>query len=157
MDVLGRMFEATIVTLREGIEVALVVGVLLAYLRRTGREAYTRSVFLGLGAAILMSLLGAVLIQRYGLDPDNPVVEGSVMFVAAALVTSLVIWMWRTGRSVRRRLEHRLDTLVGQAEASTLGYRAAHCPNLAIADSGRTPAALRQVRRWLKWRTAHAH
>jgi high-affinity iron transporter len=125
MDVLGRMFEATIVTLREGVEVALVVGVLLAYLRRTGREAYTRHVLLALGVAILTSLVCALLIHRYGLDPDNPRVEGTVMFVAAALVTSLVLWMWRTGRNVRRRLEHRLDTLVGRAEASTLEYRAA--------------------------------
>jgi len=47
------------------------------------------------------------------------------MFVAAGLVTSLIVWMWRTGRSVRRRLEHRLDTLVGQATTTTVENRAA--------------------------------
>jgi FTR1 family protein len=125
MDILSRLFESLIVTLREGVEVALVVGVLLAYLRRTGRGAYARQVFLGLGAAILASLLGAVLIYRYGLDPDNPVAEGITMFVAAGLVTTLVVWMWRTGRNVRRRLEHRLDALVGPADASAVTQRAA--------------------------------
>jgi len=125
MDILGRMLEAMIVTLREGIEVALVIGVLLAYLRRTGRQAYSRYVLLGLGAAILASLAGAFVIQRYGLDADNPAVEGSVMFVAAALVTSLVVWMWRTGRTVRRRLESRLNGLVSQEERSGVAYRAA--------------------------------
>jgi len=125
MGFLGKMFEATIITLREGIEVALVVGVLLAYLRRTGRQAYTRYVLLGLGAAILTSLAGALLIHRVGLGPDNPTVEGTVMFVAAALVTSLLLWMWQTGRSVRRRLEHRLDTLVGHEDMARVGYRAA--------------------------------
>ncbi len=125
MNILGRMLEAMIVTLREGIEVALVIGVLLAYLRRTGRQAYSRYVLLGLSAAILASLAGAFVIQRYGLDADNPAVEGSVMFVAAALVTSLVVWMWRTGRTVRQRLESRLNSLVGQEEKSGFAYRAA--------------------------------
>ena len=125
MDILSRLFESLIVTLREGVEVALVVGILLGYLRRTGRAAYARQVFLGLGAAMLMSLLGAVLIYRYGLDPENPVAEGVTMFVAAGLVTSLVVWMWKTGRTVKRRLEQRLDTLVGQADASVATRRAA--------------------------------
>jgi high-affinity iron transporter len=125
MDILSRMFESVVITLREGVEVALVIGVLLTYLRRTGRETYNRYVLLGLGAAALASLLGALVIQRYGLDPDKPVVEGSVMFVAAGLVTSLLVWMWRTGRGVRRRLGHRLDTLVGQAGTTTIQHRAA--------------------------------
>ena len=125
MDILSRLFESLIVTLREGIEVALVVGILLAYLRRTGRGAYVHQVFLGLGVAILASLLGAVLIYHYGLDPDNPLAEGTTMFVAAGLVTSLVVWMWKTGRSVRRRLEHRLDALVGPADSAALMRRAA--------------------------------
>lgn len=125
MDILSRLFESLIVTLREGIEVALVVGVLLAYLRRTGCHTFARSVYLGLAAAILTSLLGAVLIVRYGLNPDNPMAEGTLMFVAAALVTSLVVWMWKTGRSVKRRLEQRLDALVGPAESCAWESRAA--------------------------------
>jgi high-affinity iron transporter len=125
MDILSRMFESVVVTLREGVEVALVIGVLLAYLRRSGRTSYARYVLFGLGGAILASLLGAVIIQRYGLDPDNPTVEGTVMFVAAGLVTSLLVWMWRTGRSVKRRLEHRLDTLVGRTATTGIQRQAA--------------------------------
>lgn len=125
MDILGRMFESVVVTLREGVEVALVIGVLLAYLRRTGRGAYSRHVLWGLGVAVLASLAIAVLIHRFGLDPENPVMEGTVMFVAAGLVTSLLVWVWRTGRSVKRRLEQRLDSLVGQAGTTTAESRAA--------------------------------
>jgi FTR1 family protein len=125
MDILSKMLEAMVVTLREGIEAALVVGVLLAYLRKTGREALSRYVLLGLAAAILASVAAAVLVQRYGLDPENEVLEGSVMFVAAALVGSLAVWMWRTGRSVRRRLEERLDALAVQGGPSPLTTRAA--------------------------------
>lgn len=125
MEILGKMLEAMVVTLREGIEAALVVGILLAYLRKTGREALSRSVLFGLGAAVAASILGAVLIQRYGLDPENEALEGSVMFAAAALVGSLVVWMWRTGRSIRPRLEERLEALAGQAGTPIMGSRAA--------------------------------
>ncbi len=125
MDVLGKMLEAMVVTLREGIEAALVVGILLAYLRKSSRERLTRAVLLGVGAAVLASLAAAVLIQRYGLDPENDVLEGSVMFLAAGLVGSLVVWMWRTGRSVRRRLEQRLDALASQPGTATSGRQAA--------------------------------
>lgn len=125
MEFLSKILEALVVTLREGIEAALVVGILLAHLRKTGREVLTRAVFFGVGAAVLASILGAVLIQRYGLDPENEILEGTVMFVAAGLVGSLVVWMWRTGRSVRRRLEERLDTLAGPAGAGTVESRAA--------------------------------
>lgn len=124
MEILGKILEAMVITLREGVEAALVVGILLAYLRKTGREALTQHVLLGLGAAVLASIIGAVVIQRYGLDPENEVVEGTVMFVAAGLVGSLVIWMWRTGRSIRGRLEQRLDALTSQPKMPTVGARA---------------------------------
>jgi len=122
---ISAILESFVVSLREGIEVALVIGMLLAYLNRTGRRKYGRSVLFGLGAAVLVSLGMAAAVQRYGLDAQSPVVEGSLMFVAAALVTSLVIWMWRTGRSMRHRLERRLDTLMGNVETAALDSRSA--------------------------------
>lgn len=125
MDIFSKMLEAMVITLREGIEAALIVGILLAYLRKTGREALIRYLILGLGAAILASLVSAVLIQRYGLDPENEVLEGTVMFVTAGLVGSLVVWMWRAGRSIRRRLEERLDALTGNVGTLRVGSRAA--------------------------------
>ena len=117
--------ESFVVVLREGIEVALVIGMLLAYLNRTGRRAYGRYALLGLGTAVLASLGIAALLQRYGLDAERPAVEGSLMFVAAALVASLVAWMWRTGRSIRRRLERRLDALMAAADTAASDLRAA--------------------------------
>lgn len=112
MDALARLLEATVVTLREGIEAALVVGIVLAYLRRTGRGGLERYVYGGLGAALVASLAAAVAIRRFGLDPENEVWEGSLMLVAAALVGSLVIWMWRAGRRIRRQTEARLEGLL---------------------------------------------
>lgn len=111
MEVLSKALEAMVVTLREGVEAALVVGIVLAYLRKTGKGHLSSRVFRGLWAAVLVSLLGAAAIQWFGLDPENEVLEGAVMWVAAGLVGSLLVWMWRTGRTLKQRMETRLSAV----------------------------------------------
>jgi high-affinity iron transporter len=125
MLVLHSVLESFVVVLREGIEVALVIGIFVAYLRRTGRSAYSRHVFLGLGGAAFTSLIGAVLVRYLGIAAEGPAVEGVLMFLAAALVVSLVFWMWRTGRTLKARLEQRLESLVADATPGEMSARAA--------------------------------
>ena len=111
MDLLVKMLEAMVVTLREGVEAALVVGIVLAYLSKTERAHLSRYVYRGLWAAVLVSILGAVVVQQFGLDPENEVLEGSLMLVAAGLVGSLLVWMWRAGKTLRQRMETRLGAV----------------------------------------------
>ncbi|MBI3977084.1 MAG: DUF2318 domain-containing protein [Chloroflexi bacterium] len=105
--------EALVITLREGMEAALVVGLILAYLNRTGRTELKRSVYAGLLLAVLASLAGAAGFSLIGIDPENEVFEGSLQLVAAVLVATLVIWMWRTARGVKQHVESRLAALAG--------------------------------------------
>jgi high-affinity iron transporter len=93
MEILSRMLQAMVVTLREGVEAALVLGIVLAYLRRTEKSHLTRYVYRGLWLAVAVSLGSALFVHRLGLDPENEVVEGSLMLVAAGLVGSLLVWM----------------------------------------------------------------
>jgi high-affinity iron transporter len=109
MEILSKMLEAMVVTLREGVEAALLVGIVLAYLKKSNKDHLRRYVYRGLGAAILVSLLGALVVQKLGLDPENEMFEGTLMLVAAAFVGSLLIWMWRTGRTLKQRMETRLS------------------------------------------------
>jgi high-affinity iron transporter len=125
MLALHSTLESFVVVLREGIEVALVIGILVAYLRRTGRGVYNRLVFFGLGAALLASLIAVLLLRRLGIAAGGPLVEGALMFLAAALVGSLVFWMWRAGRTLRARLEQRLGSLVAEAAPGMTATRAA--------------------------------
>jgi FTR1 family protein len=111
MEILSKMLEAMVVTLREGVEAALIVGIVLAYLRRTEKGHLSRYVYHGLWAAILASLVGALAVQKLGVDPENEVLEGSLMLVAAGFVGSLLLWMWRTGRTLKQRMEARLSTM----------------------------------------------
>src|SRR3990172_1021820 len=103
--------EAFVITLREGMEAALVVGLILAYLNRTGRAALRRWVYAGLGLAAVASIWGAIAFMLTGFDPENEVLEGTLLAIAALLVFSLVIWMWRTSRGIKQQVEDRLESL----------------------------------------------
>src|SRR3990172_5930512 len=103
--------EAFVITLREGMEAALVVGLILTYLNRTGRIVLRRWVYAGLGLAVAASLLGAVGFSLAGFDPENEVLEGTLLAIAAVLVFSLVVWMWRASRGIKQRVESQLEAL----------------------------------------------
>jgi high-affinity iron transporter len=107
--------EAFVITLREGLEAALVIGLVLAYLDRTGRSALRRWVYVGLGLAVVASLLGALVFQLAGFDPENEILEGTLLAIAAGLVLSLVVWMWRTSRHLKREIEDQLAALTAPA------------------------------------------
>ena len=108
------MLEALVIMLREGLEAALVVGIVFAYLARTGRIELRRYVWLGLGAALLASIAGAAIFQWLGISPDNEIYEGTIMLAAAAFTTTMVVWMWRTGRTLRRELEEKMEQVLAE-------------------------------------------
>jgi FTR1 family protein len=110
------MLEALVITLREGLEAALVVGIVFAYLARTGRSAWRRYVWFGLIAALFTSVGGAALFQVLGIDPENELYEGTIMFVAAAFVTTMIVWMWRTGRTLRAELEQKMEQTLAERD-----------------------------------------
>jgi FTR1 family protein len=107
------MLEAFIVTLREGVEAALIVGITLAYLAKIGRNDLRRSVYAALGAAFVGSIGVAVLVSRLNLNED--IVEGWVMLVAAFFVVTMIIFMMRTGRKMKGEIEGKLDNLATQS------------------------------------------
>ncbi len=109
--------EALVITLREGVEAALIVGLILAYLTRSGREGLRRWVYAGLGLAIVSSIIGAAIFYAFGYDPDNPMLEGILLGVAAIMVVTLVYWMWRSSRSMKSEVEGKLDTLTAEADS----------------------------------------
>ena len=103
------MFQSFVITLREGVEAALIVGIVLSHLQKTGRAAWGRIVYWGLAAAILASLAGAYLLKRAGINQD--VLEGWLMLAGALFVASMALWMWRTGRHLKQNIETRLAQL----------------------------------------------
>jgi len=62
------MLAALVITLREGVEAALVVGIILAYLHKTGKADLNRMVYWGVGVALVASIAFAVLLQALNID-----------------------------------------------------------------------------------------
>ena len=106
------MIEALIITLREGVEAALIIGITLAYLNKIGRSELKKHVYSGLIAAVVGSIGAAVLVSRLNLNTD--IVEGWVMLVAAVFVVSMVVFMMKTGRRMKGDIESKLGSLTSK-------------------------------------------
>jgi high-affinity iron transporter len=105
------MLQAFIITLREGVEAALIVGITLAYLTKIGRAELRKTVYAALVAAFLGSIGVAIAISRTHLNED--VFEGWIMLVAAFFVVTMVIFMMKTGRKMKAEIEGKVGLLAG--------------------------------------------
>jgi len=106
------LLQAFIVTLREGVEAALIIGITLAYLTKIGRPDLRRPVFVALGAAFVASIGVAIALSRFQFNED--LFEGWVMLVAAFFVITMIIFMMRTGRKLKGQIEEKLGSLAGR-------------------------------------------
>ena len=104
------MLQALIVTLREGVEAALIVGITLAYLSKINRPDLRKTVYAGLIAAFLGSIAGAVVLSRFP-EFNEDKFEGWVMLIAAFFVITMVIFMMRAGRKMKGEIESKVGSL----------------------------------------------
>ncbi|MGC1374277.1 MAG: Fe-S-containing protein [Candidatus Sulfotelmatobacter sp.] len=109
------MLEAFIITLREGVEAALIVGITLAYLAKIGRNDLRKAVYAALGAAFVGSIAMAIVISRLSWNED--VFEGWVMLVAAFFVVTMVVFMMKTGRRMKGDIESKVGGLLAGSGA----------------------------------------
>ena len=83
------------------------VGIIITYLVRTEREHLKKYVYQGLVAAIAGSIGVAFLFARIAINEET--FEGIVMWLAAGFITSMIIWMWKTGKKIRKNIEQRVE------------------------------------------------
>jgi high-affinity iron transporter len=98
------MFQALIVVFREGFEAFLTVAIILTYLRKTGREALRSGVYWGIAVSIAASFGLGWLLQGV----NKPLWEGVLGVLAAVLVASFVVHMWKVGPTMKRDMEVKL-------------------------------------------------
>jgi high-affinity iron transporter len=101
------MGQMLVVTLREGIEMFLIVAIAAAYLRKTGREPLLSAVWWGSGAAVLVSTILGVWLAEFAVQPFW---EGMLALIAAVLVISMVIYMLKAAKHMRADIAARIES-----------------------------------------------
>ena len=116
----GTFSSGLLTGLREGVEAALIVSIVIAYLVRTGNGEHVGKIWLGTGLAIAASVaLGLVIFNTVGAfeEPYEQIFEGTAMLLAAAVVTWMLFWMRRQAASVKGDLQAAVDRVLDSGGA----------------------------------------
>ncbi|GAC1677367.1 MAG: hypothetical protein PVS2B2_13710 [Candidatus Acidiferrum sp.] len=127
------MLSAFLVALREGVEAALVVGIILVYLSRTGRSHFSRYVWAGVAAAASVSLGVAIALERWSISQDG--FEGVLLLVAAFFVITMIVWMNHVARHLKREIEQKVESYAARS-GSAAGWGIALFAFLMIVREG---------------------
>ncbi len=123
----GAFTSGLLTGLREGVEAALIVAIVCAYLARTGNARHLDKIAAGVGVAIVVSFgFGAAIFATIGAleEPYEQIFEGSAMLLATAVVTWMLFWMRRQASSVRGDLQRAIDRVLTEGTAWGLGVLA---------------------------------
>ena len=113
------MLEALVITLREGVEAALVVGIIVTFLRREGLERHLKAVWIGIGAAVVGSFAGAFALYRAAVNEE--VFAGLLYLTSAIVVASMAAWMWRHSQGLSGEIKGSLGTIVRGERLGSVG------------------------------------
>jgi high-affinity iron transporter len=106
------LFSSALIGLREGLEAALVVSILVAFLVKTDRRSALRWVWPGVGGAVILSIaVGAVLTftTNQMTFKHQELLGGSLSVVAVVFVTAMIFWMRKASRSIAAELRGKMD------------------------------------------------
>jgi high-affinity iron transporter len=107
-----------LITLREGLEAALIVGIILSTLRQLDQQGRAKSVWWGVGAAAGVSVLAAIALNALGVAFEGrgeEIFEGIAMLTAAGVLTWMIFWMQRQAPHIRQNIERDVRSAVGGA------------------------------------------
>src|ERR1700758_5461877 len=107
------VLSAFLIALREGVEASLIVGIILVYLSRTNRTHLVRFVWGGVAAAVALSLAVAIALERFNISEDG--FEGLLLLVAAFFVVTMIIWMNRVARHLKKDIEQKVEAYAARA------------------------------------------
>ena len=112
------MLVPFLIMMREGIEAALIVGIIAGYLRQTGRSQWMPLVWIGIATAVLLSLAVGIVLDLVSAEfpqRQQELFEALVGLVAVGILTSMVFWMRKAARSIKAQLQHSIDVALDGA------------------------------------------
>jgi high-affinity iron transporter len=116
----GNLTTGFLIGLREGVEAALIVAIVLAYVVRTGNGRHIPKIWLGAGAAVILSIgLGLLIFSTVGAfeEPYEQLFEGSAMLLATVVVTWMLFWMRRQSINLKGELQAAVDRVLSEGTA----------------------------------------
>lgn len=116
------MLAPFLIMLREGIEAALVTGIIASYLRQTGRSAWLPSIWVGIFLAVALSLFTGAILQLMSAEfpqKAQEMFEAVVGTVAVIVLVSMVFWMRRAARSIKSELHTSIDKAMQAGDGAT--------------------------------------
>lgn len=117
------MFFSLFVTAREGLEMALIVTILLGYLRSIDQKQHFRDIWYGVGAAVLLSIAFGAGLEVASREMDGRVLEafeGFTMLFAVAVLTWMLFWMKRQSAGISGELKHQIDHALSRGSVAAL-------------------------------------
>jgi len=121
------MIFSLLVTAREGLEMALIVTILLGYLRSVDQKRHFRAIWSGVAAAAALSIAFGAGLEIASRELDGRVLEafeGVTMLFAVGVLTWMLFWMRKQGAAVSRDLRHRIDSALSSGSVLALSLLA---------------------------------
>lgn len=109
------MLSALLIALREGLEAALIVGIVLGYLHKIGRRDHAPYAWAGVVVAVWLSAVLAIAMRAVGAELEEPleqIFEGTTMLLAVIVLTWMIFWMRYQARFIRADLERKIQSAV---------------------------------------------
>lgn len=119
------MGASFLITLREGLEIALVLAILIAYLVKSGRAAESVAVWKGAGAAAVMCLVGGIAFHVFVGEFEGKAeqfIEGTIAILAASVLTWMIFWMRKNSRGLGAELRAQVDRADTQTALATIAF-----------------------------------
>jgi len=115
------MGSSLLITLREGLEIALVLAIIVAYLRKTGRGDRLGSIWTGSAAAVVVCVItGYIFFQAVGEFEGKweQFIEGTLAFAAVGVLTWMIFWMRGNARGIASELHAKIDAAIDESGAA---------------------------------------
>ena len=119
------MLANFMIGLREGLEAALVIGILIAYLKKQGRTKDVRAVSIGVVSAILVSIIAGLLLSILVADTEagtNQIIGAAASILAVVFVTWMIFWMAKHSRSLPSEMHNKLSQVSSTFAVVGIGF-----------------------------------
>ncbi|HSB65397.1 MAG TPA: FTR1 family protein [Anaerolineales bacterium] len=121
------MITSIVLSLREGLEAALIISIVFGALKRTGRSDLNRSLWAGVISAIIVSLIAALILRAVDQElvgTTEQIFEGATLLLAAGVLTWMIFWMRRESQTIKTKLESNVTIAASVKGGSALYFLA---------------------------------